>query len=238
MSFSKQPTRQFVASVPFHANIFTYTTSYNAQTAVTTGTLSSVSGATAANCPSGRVLRENGKKLFPAAHPGVSTYMVGVIDSITFMFGYIDPDSPVFAVSNTDVPAFYANPVDPVTSRADASDPVYTNGVVVSKGQIRNIGAAGQRVALDGTQASLVIDISQGSFVYIEGNGTNTLTVGNFNFGDRMYLQCGANTGNVIFSTGFAVNTNNFAKDRLMMTFICDGFHMVEQSRSQWLLTY
>jgi hypothetical protein len=234
---SKQPTRQFVAAVPFNANIFSYATSYNAQTGQTTGALSALAGATVANCPAGRILRESGKKLYPAAHPGVSTYMVGVIDSITFLQGFIDPNSPVFAVSDSDLP-FHLSAVDPVTSRLDAADPVYTNGVVVSRGQMRNVGAAGQRVPLDGTQSSLAIDISQGSFVYIDGNGTNTLTIGNFNFGDRMFLQCNANTGNVIFSTGFAVNTNNFAKDRLMMTFVCDGYHMVEQSRSQWLLTY
>ena len=200
---------------------------------MTTGTLSPVVGATAENCPASRILRESGKKLFPGIHPGVSTYMVSVMDSITCLNGYIDPNSSMFAVTNTAVPASFANPIDPITSEPDAGQPVYTNGVIVSKGQIRNIGAAGQRVALDGTDANIAIDVSQGSFVFISGNGNNTVTASHFHFGDRLFIQT-TGTGNITFSTGFGVSVNNQSKSSMMYTFVCDGAHMIEQSRSYW----
>jgi hypothetical protein len=164
--------------------------------------------------------------------------MVGVIDSITFLKGYIDPNSPVFAVSNNQIPVFYANGVDPgAGGLADEGQPVYTNGVVVSRGQMRNIGAFGQRVALDGTAANIVIDASMDSFVFISGNGNNTVSVGNFNFGDRLFIQT-VGTGNVTFSTGFGVSTNGVVKISMMFTFICDGAHMIEQSRTAWPNVY
>ena len=79
---------------------------------VTIGTLTAVSGATAANCPKGRVLRENGRKLYPSANPGVTTYLVGVFDDKTFLNGFIDPNSAVFAPFNTDKPVYLDNGVN------------------------------------------------------------------------------------------------------------------------------
>jgi len=215
--------------------LFSYTTSYNPQTTQTTGVLSApVAGANASVCPAGRILRENGKKLYPNAHPGVNTYMVGVFDSISFLSGFIDPDSPVFAVANNQIPAGYATGVDPGPGgMIDAGQPVYTNGVIVSKGQMRNIGATGVRTPINGAQANITIDASMGSFVFISGNGNNTLSVTNFNFGDRLFIQT-SGTGNVTFSTGFAVSTITAVKDSMMFTFICDGAHMLEQSRASW----
>ncbi len=76
------------------------------------GTLTAVSGATAANCPKGRVLRENGRKLYPSANPGITTYLVGVFDDKTFLNGFIDPNSPVFVPFNTDKPVYLDNGVN------------------------------------------------------------------------------------------------------------------------------
>lgn len=76
------------------------------------GTLTAVSGATAANCPKGRVLRENGRKLYPSANPGVTTYLVGVFDDKTFLNGFIDPNSPLFVPFNTDKPVYLDNGVN------------------------------------------------------------------------------------------------------------------------------
>jgi len=236
---AKQTARQYVAAVPFHNDLFSYAVTYTPATGMTTGAISApIAGANASTCPAGRILRENGKKLYKGAHPGVNTYMVGVFDSITLLSGFIDPDSPVFAVANNQIPGFYANGVDQGPGgMIDAGQPVYTNGVVVAKGQIRNIGAAGSRVALDGTQANIVIDASQGSFVFISGNGNNTVSVGNFNFGDRLYIQT-SGTGNISFSTGFGVSTVTASKTNMMFTFVSDGAHMLEQARSSWTNTF
>jgi hypothetical protein len=238
-SSAKQAARQYVSTVPFHNDLFSYATSYNASTGITSGAISApIAGANASTCPAGRILRENGKKLYVGAHPGVPTYMVGVFDSASMLSGYIDPNSPVFAVSNNQIPGFYANGVDPgVGGMVDAGQPVYTNGVVVAKGQIRNVGPAGERVALNGAQANIAIDARTGPFIFISGNGNNTLTVNNFNFGDRLYIQM-SGTGNVTFSTGFGVSTNNVTKNSMMFTFVCDGAHMLEQSRANWALVY
>jgi len=254
---SKQAARQYVAASAFHNDFFSYTVSKNVYTNVTTGTLASpIAGANSSTCPAGRILRESGKKLYPGAHPGVSTYMVGVIDSVTFLAGYIDPNSPIFAVSNNDIPAFYANGVDPGPGGlADEGQPVFTNGrivaagdaviggnesvtgTIVANGQIRCMGASGMRVAVDGTQTNIVIDARQGSFVFISGNGNNTLTVTNFSFGDRLFIQL-SGTGTVRFSTGFGTAddtmTTPITKNSMMFSFICDGAHMLQNAESSW----
>lgn len=238
-SASKQPAKQYVAAVPFNANFFSYTITTNSATYVQTGTLAAIAGATSTTCPAGRVLRESGQKLYPGVHPNITTYMVGVIDSITFLTGYIDPNSPVFATPSANVPSFFANSVDPVGGLADEGSAVYTNGIISAHGQIRCVGATGARVQLDGTAANIAIDVSQGSFVFISGNGTNTLTCTNFNFGDRMFIQM-AGTGNVTFSTGFGVaaTSQTVAKNLLMFTFVCDGAHMLQTGVSSWALTF
>ena len=189
-SASKQPAKQYVAAVPFNANFFSYTITTDPSTYVKTGTLAAIAGATATTCPAGRILRESGQKLYPGVHPNITTYMVGVIDSITFLTGYIDPNSPVFATHSANVPSFFANSVDPVGGLLDEGSAVYTNGIISAHGQIRCVGATGVRVTLNGTgTVTIPIDVSQGSFVYISGNGNNTLTCTNFIFGDRLFIQ-------------------------------------------------
>lgn len=110
-SFKNSPRRSYISVAPFNASFFTYTTSMDANY-VTQGTLTAVSGATAANCPKGRVLRENGRKLYPSANPGITTYLVGVFDDKTFLNGFIDPNSPLFVPFNTDKPVYLDNGVN------------------------------------------------------------------------------------------------------------------------------
>jgi len=234
---SKQPARQSVASVPFNTNFFSYAITTDPVTLVKTGALNAVAGATAVNCPAGRILRESGQKLYPGVHPNITTYMVGVIDSVTFLTGYVDPNSPVFATHSANVPSFFANSVDPVGGLMDEGSAVYTNGVISAHGQIRCVGATGVRTPLDGTAANIVIDVSKGSFVFISGNGNNTVSCGNFNFGDLLYIQA-TGTGNITFSTGFGVATVTVAKNTMMFTFVCDGAHMLQTGASSWTNTF
>jgi hypothetical protein len=266
-SASKQAARQYVAASVFHNDFFSYTVSKNVFTNVTTGILAApIAGANALNCPAGRILRESGKKLYPGVHPGVSTYMVGVIDSVTFLAGYIDPNSPIFAVSNNDIPAVFANGVDPGPGGlADEGQPVFTNGrivaagdaviggnalisgnesvtgTIVANGQIRCVGPTGARVAVNGAQANIAIDARQGSFVFISGDGDNTLTVTNFSFGDRLFIQL-VGTGTVRFSTGFGTAadtmTTPIAKNSMMFSFVCDGAHMLQNAQSSWFYVH
>lgn len=131
---ANQPVRQFVSAAAFNNDIFTYTIITNPTTNVITGTLAAnVVGATSSTCPAGRILRDNGLKLYPGVNVGVNTYMIGVYDSETLLSGYIDPNSPVFAVYSTQLPAFYANGVDPGPQGLDdEGPPVYTNGNIIS----------------------------------------------------------------------------------------------------------
>lgn len=121
-------------------NFFTYTTSKNPSTFKTTGDLSMVSGATSGTCPAGRILRENGRKLFPPAHPidtvngspvtFPATVMVGVFDNQSGLSGFIDPNAPIFAVYSSDHPNYLKDSVDPVGGLTDQSSPTLTNGSV------------------------------------------------------------------------------------------------------------
>ena len=130
MSTYEVPRRQYLSVSSFELDFFTHTVSLNTSYQ-TVGTLTAVSGATAANCPKSRVLRENGRKLYPDANPGVTVYMVGVYDAITELSGFIDPNSPVFTILNTDKPNYLANSTDPgVGGLVDKANPVYTNSSV------------------------------------------------------------------------------------------------------------
>ena len=114
-AFNNTTRRHYVSCEPFHNDFFTYstTTSFLNGNWEIIGTLTPVAGATKTNCPQGRVLRENGKKMYPDANPGIKTYMVGVYDDTTFLNGFINPNSPIFTPMNTDKPTYMANGADP-----------------------------------------------------------------------------------------------------------------------------
>jgi len=122
-SMKNTPRRSYVTTAPFDNYFFSY--SVTIVDLVTTGTLTQVSGATCANCPIGRILRENGRKLYPSANPGVTNYMVGVYDSVTFLNGFIDPNADIFAVYNSDKPTYIAD-------NGDIGAPVLTSGNIIS----------------------------------------------------------------------------------------------------------
>jgi len=132
--------RSYISVVPFHNSFFTYSTSI--QNLKTVGTLKQVVGATCDTCPAGRILRENGRKLYPDANPDIEYYMVGVYDSVTFLSGYIYPNAKVFSVYNTDRPTHLADDEDSTVGTEEGLDyqndsanygpPVLTSGNVLS----------------------------------------------------------------------------------------------------------
>lgn len=137
--------RQYITLSPYHQDIFQYTTSVNPQTFVTTGALTALSvvgTATVSNCPANRILRENGKKLYPSGlinandtsvtvgpYPGVTTYMVGVYDVQNGLSGYIDPNSQVFALYNGDKPNYVPRGINPNGGAVDQGSGVYSLGL-------------------------------------------------------------------------------------------------------------
>ena len=129
--------RSYMSVAAFDSAFYTYTVAMNSTTFVNTGTLTTVSGATPTTCPKGRVLRENGKKLFPDANPGITKYMVGVYDAITGLTGFIDPNAPVFTMYNSDKPTYLADTAGPDGRSAERAPPVYTDGTIEAASTIK-----------------------------------------------------------------------------------------------------
>lgn len=115
--------RSYLTTSSFNTSIYCYMTSLDNLTSITTGRLSTLSSATALNCPKGHVLRETGRKLYPGINPGVSSMLVSVYDDKTMFNGYIDPNSPLFTVFNSDKAFFIPN-------NNQLGAPVYTRGAV------------------------------------------------------------------------------------------------------------
>jgi len=139
----------YISTDVFNDNFYTYTISRGpAPGFLMTGVLSAVTGATTINCPAGRVLRENGKKLYPNTHSGVRTYMLGVYDTISGFKGFINPNDPMFAPYNTDRPNYQDDSIyttDNTTKNLGPS--VLTLGHITSAGDVTSPGqivAAGQ----------------------------------------------------------------------------------------------
>jgi hypothetical protein len=156
-SFNNTPRLLYIATNTFNDYFYSYSTSITAQLD-TIGTLSAVTGATSGNCPAGRVLRENGRKLYPGANPGITTYLVGVYDAQTMLSGFIDPNASVFQIYNTDKPTYLADGVEPTVGSTDRGPSVYTRGDVLGGGDL---------------------DISGNAHIYGSGTVENGLTVFN-----------------------------------------------------------
>jgi len=138
-SFNNTPRLSYIATAAFNTFFYSYSTSLNASL-VTVGTLAAVTGATAGNCPAGRVLRENGRKLYPGANPSITTYLVGVYDAQTLLSGFIDPNAAVFQIYNTDKPTYLSDGVEPTANTTDQGPSVFTRGTVTAIGDIISTG--------------------------------------------------------------------------------------------------
>jgi hypothetical protein len=135
------PRRAYITTSAYNSDLYTYTVTTNPTTFVRTGTLAAnVVGATASTCPANRILRENGKRLYPDANPQISTLLVGVYDAVSGLNGFIDPNSPKFAVFNSDKANFLPNGIDPNGGLTDQGAPVFTRGTITS-GAIAATGA-------------------------------------------------------------------------------------------------
>lgn len=155
---STNNSRQSVATVPrksytavgsFGYSFFTYNYGLNPQTLVEEGILTVVGPN--ADCPVGRILYENGKKIVPTSPPfppirvvgtiggepnnsNLTSYMVGVFDPQSGLNGFIDPNSVNFAINSSDLPVFLNNDIGrgPFTNIKNSGNPVVTNGNILS----------------------------------------------------------------------------------------------------------
>jgi hypothetical protein len=160
-SFAQVPRRQYVASGVFNTNFFSYTTTVD-RSLQTRGSLTIVSGANQTSCRAGRILRENGKKLFKGTHPDLKdpttqfeyNLLIGVYDIISGLNGFIDPNSPLFAPFNTDKSYQQDLVVEAVDSTGlkEEGPPVFTTGTITT--------TTGNILATTGTVTSTKINIS------------------------------------------------------------------------------
>jgi len=171
----------YLAVSAYNNDIFSFKVSLNNQL-TEVGTLGPVAGANASTCQKGRVLRENGRKLWPGANPGINTYLVGVYDAISGISGFIDPNSPVFTLFSTNKVYSLPQSVDPGPgAQLDQGMPILTNSSV----------EAGTSVSA-GTDVNAVRDINAGRNVNAVGNVDVS---GNVNvLGGRLIMNSG-NTG-------------------------------------------
>jgi hypothetical protein len=114
--WSTAPDKSFVSTKGFNTEFYQYSVSRSDRPPyTTTGVLVLHSSATAGQCPAGRVLHANGKKLIPDVNvmnsftPGATIqakkFMLGVYDPESMLNGFIDPTSPTFAVYDKNRPA-------------------------------------------------------------------------------------------------------------------------------------
>ena len=137
------PARQYISTAAFDTYFFTYTLTTDPNTFVQSGSFATVSGATATNCPRGRILRETGERLYPG-QSNVNTLMVKVLDSNSCLSGYIDPNAEVFALYNADKPPSAADGFENnATSGAHKGPSLFTMGdIIADGGSLRVTGTA------------------------------------------------------------------------------------------------
>ena len=234
--------RSYIATENFAGDFFSYSVkkvNFN-----TVGTLSAVT-TTLADCPAGRVLRENGRKLAPGMNPSITTYMVGVYDNQSGLSGFIDPNAPVFAVYSNDRPNFLVDSVDPSAGGlTDKSAPVLTNGLVTAgiglvatTGQIRAANVITMPESISG--AAVNINPELGQVFKISGNSNFSINAPSPNnlAGALLYLivtNTQGNSINVSFGAGLreaAVLGIGNVETRTV-TFVSDGTSFFEISRS------
>jgi hypothetical protein len=254
------PRRAYITTAPFNNDFYTYTTSTNLTTFVVSGTLAAnVTGATAATCPANRILRENGKRLYPeGANPGVNTLMVGVYDAITGFKGYIDPNAPIFAVYNTDKSYQTPNGINPNGGLTDQGPPIYTRGPARLYGGVDISGSLTLATGVatvpelvlsptvtitQSTTVAQTADCSLGSYfnVVISTNDNFTINATNVVAGQIVVMvlnsTSAANTPTIAFGTN--IRENQTAGAQLItsarsatITFIGLGTSLVELSRT------
>lgn len=133
-SLNNVPRKSYIAMSSYTADLFSYTLTFDPTTFTNIGRLSTI-GVPATSTLQGSILSETGKKLYPVANAGVSTFMVSVYDQTSKITGYINPNSPTFAIFTTDKPPYMGQGTDPGTDgRTNLGNSIYTHGSVIADG--------------------------------------------------------------------------------------------------------
>jgi hypothetical protein len=185
-------------------DFFNYTLTFNPNTFTNSGRLSTI-GVPATSTLKGSILSETGKKLYPGASDGVSTFMVSVYDQTSKLTGFINPNSPSFAIFSTDKPPYMGQGTDPGTDgRSNLGNSIYTHGSVIADGFGTYDGLLSTGTSLNvGTTARIGQSLSTGTSAYI---GTFLSTGTSITAGT--YIAGRAVTA-LAYNTGFGGDTYN-----------------------------
>ena len=183
--------RSYVTTGPFNGSIYSYVTALNTTIFRQEGRLAAITTSpagvtlTATNCPGGRILRENGRKLYPTVNPGLlsgdtfqgtanfqgateaaNRMWVGVFDAVTGVKGFINPNASTFTVYNSD-------------KSLEIVDVIETNGTgvnedIVTAGQIRSSSITTSSTPTAGT---ITINPSLGQVFRFTGTMTGAVTL-------------------------------------------------------------
>ena len=216
------PRRQYISTEIFSNDFFTYTVTTDAN-GLQTGTFTQVADATVTTCPAGRVLRDNGKRLHPGAHPNVTYAMIGVFDPQTFLSGYINPNSPIFAMFNSDKAYFADTDLTAAAGFGRGLDSnlssngllneglaVFTNGNVIAGKQVysdKRFSTTGAATATVGLPTASTINVAAGQLFYFVNpqadmvvNAINCSTIGTHAY---VFLSNATFGSPINFGTGF-----------------------------------
>jgi hypothetical protein len=214
------PMRAYITTGAYATDIYTYTRSYSDATYTWSGALTNFSAntdLTGSYNVAGVVLRESGKKLYPDANPGITTYMVGVYHPV-FGAGFIDPNSPKFAMYNSDKPTYIADGVDPNGGLLDQGQPVYTRGTVTAVGNISTSSGI--------TSSSATAGIGYATGAGATASGTSSVTCdtvcGQVTFTDDI-----AGTGTI--SASFTVTNSNVDANDVIIVNLQSGQDVVHR---------
>ena len=227
--------KSYVSTDSFDDNFFNYviTTGPSPQFKKTAA-LVAVTGATPLNCPAGNILRENGKKLYPDAYPGVTTYMVGVFDVLSNLSGYINPNDPVFAPFNGDRPNYLKDSVNSLAKNLGA--PVLTQGHVVCSGDVISSGQVRSQdvSALTVVSGNVALDVSLGQVFTLTTTGNLTIIPSNLTPGAHVYLVITGGGAHVVsFGSIKSAGSLSVVSTALYtIHFISDGTSLFELGRT------
>jgi len=180
--------RSYVSTGAFNGSIYSYVTALNPSTFKQEGRLAAITTSptgvtlTATNCPAGRILRENGRKLYPGVNVGLlsgdsyqgtanfqgateaaNKFWVGVFDAVTGVKGFINPNASTFDVYNSD-------------KSLEVVDVLETNGAGVNKNLVVSGSvSAGTTVTAVGQIRSSTV--TSGTQTFSTGSAANVITI-------------------------------------------------------------
>ena len=232
--------KTYLAVATATTGFYSYSVAMNSSF-VNVGTLTG----SAATVTKGTLLRENGKKLYPDANPGVTKYLVGVyLTESPFTSGFIDPNSGLFVEYNSDKPTYLGGSSEFVLTTPTIPEMTTAGTVVAGTGVVATTGTikATTITALSGPTPIINVSAGQVFTVAKAGGVTTTLSMINPQAGAVVYL--------IVTSDSTAAGAGDLAKvffgrnilglDALTtvaskvytLKFVCDGTSLLEVART------